>query len=205
MIRAAETEMGETATTDTPVQKFAEFFYKDRHKYLRFALRFVHNPTIVEDLVNDSFAKFWEKRDSIPADTNVDAYFYTIVKHNCLNYLRDKESQCRIQSKILDTSYRLLQYDIATLENYDPNLIFTSEIKTILQQQLDKMPELTRMIFMDNRFNDMSYDQIAQKYNVPVWKVTREIQSAISSLRVSLRDYLPAGLILWACTTYLQD
>lgn len=195
----------EHTTVDTVLRRFAESFFRERHKYLKFALRFVHNPAVVEDLVNDGFTKFWERRGTIPDDVNVEAYFYTIIKNNCLNWLRDKEAQCRVQNRMLDTSYRLLRYDIATLENYDPNLIFTNEIRTILQEQLDRMPELTCRIFMDNRFHDLSYEEIAKKYNISIWKVSREIQAAMSALRISLRDYLPAGLVAWFCATHMKD
>lgn len=195
----------EDITVDTVLRRFADSFFRERHKYLKFALRFVHNPAVVEDLVNDGFTKFWERRGDIADDVNVEAYFYTIVKNNCLNWLRDKESQCRIQNRIFDTSYRLLQYDIAALEHYDPNLIFTNEIRTILQEQLDRMPELTCRIFMDNRFNDLSYEEIAKKYGISIWKVSREIQSAMSALRISLRDYLPVGLVAWICASHLKD
>lgn len=195
----------EDTVIDLSLQKFAEDFDRDRHKYLKFAFRFVHTPAIVEDLVNDGFAKFWEKRHSLPDDTNIEAYFYTIIKHNCLNWLRNKEAQYRIQNQIFDTSYRLLQYDIATLESYDPSLIFTNEIREILQAQLDKMPELTCKMFMDNRFSNLSYEQIAKKYDVSIWKVTRDIQIVMSALRISLQDYLPVGVITWLCADQLKD
>lgn len=177
---------------DTDLQKFSESIHRDKLKYINFALRFVRERAVAEDLVDDSFISFWTNRSNISDCTNFNSYFYTIIKNNCLNWLRDKDAQIKIQKKILDTSYRLLQYDIASLEDYDTNLIFTQEIRVILQDQLKKMPELTRMIFNDSRFNDMTYEEIAKKYDISVWKVSREIQFALNILRIELKDYLPA-------------
>ncbi|MEG2061978.1 MAG: sigma-70 family RNA polymerase sigma factor, partial [Alistipes sp.] len=184
------------ATLDVLLQQFGESFYRNRYKYQNFAQRFVRNSAVVEDLINDSFINLWERRTELEPDCVVEAYFYTILKNNCLNWLRDQKSQGEIQNKLFDTSYRLLQYDISTLENYDPNFIFSNEIRDILQEQLAKMSPLVREIFKDNRFRDMTYEQIAAKYHISVWKVAREIQTAMRILRVSLGDYLPVFLAI---------
>lgn len=173
------------------LREFCDSFYKNRRKYTNFALRFVQDPIAVEDLVSDSFTGFWEKKEDISYDTNLDAYFYTIIKNKCLNWLRNKEVEYKARDEITDTSFRLLQYNIATLESYDPNLIFTNEIRNILQEELKKMPDITRNIFTDSRFENMTYQEIAKKYHISIWKVAREIQATINILRVSLQDYLP--------------
>lgn len=58
------------------------------------------------------------------------------------------------------------------------------------------LPELTRCIFRDNRFEHKTYEEIAQKYGISVWKVAREIQATLQTLRLALKDYLPILLIL---------
>lgn len=188
-------------TIEMQLQQFCKSFYKNRYKYTHFVLRFVHNPDAVEDLVSDSFANLWEKRKNIPHNANIEAYFYIIMKNNCLNWLRNKEVEYSARNEMQSVSSRLLQYDIATLESYDPNLIFTNEIRNILQDQLHKMPALTCKVFTENRFNDMTYDDIARKYNISIWKVAREIHAAMTVLRVSLQDYLPVCFTL--CWYYM--
>lgn len=181
---------------DGDIRRFCESFYRERAKYVNFAARFVRDRTAVEDLVNDSFVAFWENRGTLGEDTVCEAYFYTIVKNRCLNYLRDKQTHIEVKGRIQDTSARLLRYDLASLEDYDPNLIFSNEIRTILRQQLEAMPELTRSIFRDNRFRNLTYEEIARKYDVSVWKVAREMQAALNLLRHALKDYLPVALLL---------
>lgn len=183
-------------TLDTNIRKFCDTFHQERVKYVNFALRFVRDRSAVEDLINDSFVTFWERRESLAADTVCEAYFYTIVKNKCLNYLRDMQTRSKIRGDIQDTSCRLMEYDLASLESYDPNLIFSSEIQTILEKQLRSLPELTRCIFHDNRFEHKTYEEIARKYGISVWKVAREIQSALQTLRLALKDYLPMLLLL---------
>ena len=111
-------------TLDSNIRTFCDNFHQERTKYVNFALRFVRDRAAVEDLINDSFVTFWERRESLAADTVCEAYFYTIVENRCLNHLRDMQTQSRIRNNLQDTSYRLMQYDLASLESYNPNLIF---------------------------------------------------------------------------------
>lgn len=173
--------------------KFAEAFPRNRNKYLNYTLLLVHERSVVEDLVNDSFAKMWAKREEID-NTNIEAYFYTTIKTVCLDWLRHKAIQYKVHQQIHETSYSLLQYDIASLEAFDPNPIFSNEIREIMRERLKTMPELTAKIFMDSRFSNLSHEEIAGKYRVNKLKVKREIQSVLSCLRISLQDYLPLML-----------
>lgn len=185
-----------TLTLQTNIRRFCDTFHQERARYTNFAMRFVRDRTAAEDLVNDSFVTFWERRETLAEETVCEAYFYTIVKNKCLNYLRDMQTRSKIHDDLHDTSRRLMQYDLASLESYDPNLIFSSEIQSILEEQLRSLPELTRCIFHDNRFEHKTYEEIAQKYGISVWKVAREIQTTLQTLRLALKDYLPVVLLL---------
>jgi len=175
------------------LKEFENAFPLNQKKYQNYALQFIHESNDAKDLVNDSFAKLWEKRSEI-SDSNIEAYFYTIIKNNCLDYLRKKAIRNRVHQQIQKNSYSLLQYDIASLEAFDQNPIFSSEIREIMRQRLKTMPKLAAKIFMDSRFSNLSHEEIAAKYGVNKLKVKREIQSVLSSLRISLHDYLPVLL-----------
>ena len=175
------------------LKEFENAFPLNQKKYQNYALQFIHESNDAKDLVNDSFAKLWEKRSEI-SDSNIEAYFYTIIKNNCLDYLRKKAIRNRVHQQIQKNSYSLLQYDIASLEAFDQNPIFSSEIREIMRQRLKTMPKLAAKIFMDSRFSNLSHEEIAAKYGVNKLKVKREIQSFLSSLRISLHDYLPVLL-----------
>ena len=176
--------------TTSAIHTFAANFCVNRLKYRNFAQRFIHNKDAADELVNDCFVRLWEKRLDL-ADVNIEAYFYSSLKHASLNWLRNKQNQFKIHNEIYDKSYRLLQYDITSLDAFDPNLIFRNEVRDIMLRQLDKMPGLTRRIFLDNRFNNLSCDEIAGKYGISIFKVKRELHTAMCRLRTALQDYLP--------------
>ncbi len=176
------------------IQAFVESYSRNRPRYRSFTLGFVHNTDAADEIVDNTFAHFWEKREEIDV-TKLESYFFAALKNNCLHWLRSQQTQSRIRNEIYDKSYRLRQYDISSLDAFDPNLIFTREIRDITIRQLKLMPGLSRNIFLDSRFNCLNYDEIAEKYGVSKIKVKREVYAALSRLRIALKDYFPVILI----------
>lgn len=67
---------------------FNQFFADYRQRYIRFAVSYIREVTIAEDIVIDSMMYYWENRAKLPPDANIPAYVLTIVKNKCLNYLK---------------------------------------------------------------------------------------------------------------------
>ena len=74
--------------------------------------------------------------------------------------------------------------------------LFEDEIADIFRRELDRMPARTAAVFHASRIEGKTYKEIAEALGIPVRTVTREIQNALVLLRKSLKDYLPAALLL---------
>ena len=74
--------------------------------------------------------------------------------------------------------------------------ITRAEVAAIVRQSLDRLPELTREVFVARRFEELSYKEIAEKYGITVRRVEFELEKAVKQLRVALKDYLPVLLML---------
>ena len=90
----------------------------------------------------------------------------------------------------------MLAADIRSLQAFNPEEIFSEEVAAIVRQSLDRLPELTRDVFIARRFEEMSYKEIAEKYGITVRRVEFELEKAVKQLRVALKDYLPVLLML---------
>lgn len=171
-----------------------ESYSRNRPRFRNFALGFVHNTDAADEIVDNTFAHFREKREEIDVG-KLESYFFAALKNNCLHWLRSQEKQSRIRNEIYHKSYRLRQYDISAPDAFDPNQIFTREIRDITIRQLKLSPGLTRNIFLDSRFNGLNYDEIAEKYGVTKIKVKREVRAALNRLRIALKDYFPKTIL----------
>jgi len=176
--------------------EFGRLFATWRARFEAIACRYVRSAAVAEDLVSDSFMSFWENRGRIPADANLQAYILIIVRNKCLDWLRAQSLHAKIEQEVYELRRRVLAADIRSLQAFNPEEILSAEVAAIVRQSLDRLPELTREVFVARRFEELSYKEIAEKYGITVRRVEFELEKAVKQLRVALKDYLPVLLML---------
>ena len=176
--------------------EFGRLFATWRARFEAIACRYVRSAAVAEDLVSDSFMSFWENRGRIPADANLQAYILIIVRNKCLDWLRAQSLHAKIEQEVYELRRWVLAADIRSLQAFNPEEIFSAAVAAIVRQSLDRLPELTREVFVARRFEELSYKEIAEKYGITVRRVEFELEKAVKQLRVALKDYLPVLLML---------
>lgn len=187
-------------------QEFGQLFMRYRDNFIAVARSYVRDEVVAEDIVAESFTNFWDSRSRIDIRTIPEAYILHMVKNRCLSYLRDRANRMRILQQMHNDSYKAIMAEIGVLGKDETGLIFESDIAAIFQRLLATVPKSTRDIFLASRFDNLTYNEIAEKYGVSPRKVKREIQHVLGIMRISLKDYLPVMVILlsmMAGTKYL--
>ena len=187
---------------ESNIQKqFGHLYNQYRQRFVLIARRYVRDRMVAEDIVADSFVAFWNSRSKLASDTNLPAYILTIVKNNCLNWLRAQQIHFRIEDDLASTQSRLIDANIRSLSAMNPSNLFASDVQSIVSDAIARMPKLTREIFILNRNTGMTYAEIAEELGISQRRVTSEMQAALSILRKALKDYMPA----WLLTLYLLN
>lgn len=178
-------------------EEFGRLFAKCRSFYITIANSYLHDPETAADIVHDSFVRLWEKRYEIRTG-NFEAWLFETVTNRCLDWLKSKQTRTRILQNMHDVSYRMLAYEIAALEQLEPRKLYEAEVETLFRECLEKMPTLTRKIFVEHRFGHKTYKEISEEYGIAPRRVTACIQSALGMLRMSLKDYIGVlALLIW--------
>jgi len=128
---------------------------------------------------------------------SVPAYILTAVKNRCLNWLETYRRQSQVQHNIHSTAYRLAIQSLASCEADESQSLLMTEVGAIIRHELERMPERTRRIFVAHRYEDMSYREIAALYELSEGQVQYEIRSAKQALKIALKDYIPAIMLLF--------
>lgn len=166
-----------------------ELFSDYKPRFIRYANSYVHDIDMSEDIVIDAIVYYWEHRNELEHDTNIAAYVLTTVKHKCLNYLQHQRLRQNISDKIISDAQWDLASRIATLSACEPYQLFTEEMEVLVDEALNKLPERTKNIFIMSRYENMSYKEIAEKFDITTKGVEFHISKALSLLRISLKDY----------------
>ena len=171
-------------------KEFNTLYSTYRNKFCSIARSYVRDLAIAEDIVDECFTNFWDNREKIELTDIPEAYILQCIKNKCLNHLRDKATHLRIQQQIHEEGYQAMMTEIDLLAHDNMGLLFKAEIKEIFVKHLKDCSEISRNIFISSRFQNMTYEEIARKYDVSPRKVKREIQKNLEKLRTALKDYL---------------
>ena len=101
----------------------------------------------------------------------------------------------RIRQEMQDVSYKAIMAETSVLGKDFSGTVFSKEIIRIYRNVLNGLPEQTRNIFTSSRDENLTYNEIAEKYGITPRKVKREIQNTLELLRISLKDYLPLAIL----------
>lgn len=127
---------------------------------------------LAEDLTQDAFLKLWEKRDEIRPET-VKSLLYTIAGNLFLNRKGHEKVQLRFT-----VSYQP--------ETARPGPDFDLEMKefdTRLQAAISGLDEKKRTVFLMNRIEKFTYNQIADNLGITVKAVEKRMEKALAFLK----------------------
>jgi len=171
------------------IKSFNLLFNEYYHGFIRFAQSYVKERETAQDFVSEAFTLFWENRGNLSPDMKPQSYILTIVKNKCLNHLQHLQVRQRTENRLNEHESWRLSLSINTLQACDPDFLFSEEIKQIIDQTLRRLPKKTRQIFVLNRFEGLSYHEIATKMNLSEKAIEYHISKALVELRLSLKDF----------------
>lgn len=171
-------------------ETFNKLYTDYRLRFIRFAQTYISDVSIAEDMVMDTLAYYWEHRRDIKSGENILSYLLTTIKHKCLNHLRQERFHNEQNNSLSELALWELDFKISALSACDPYELYTHEVQEIVNHTLEKLPSKTRQIFLMNRYEDISYPEIAQRLSINQKTVEYHVSKALKVLRLVLKDYL---------------
>lgn len=163
---------------------FEQFFKTHYKQMVFFANSLLQDTDEAEEIVQEVFAKLWERKAELTIDTSLKSYVFRWIRNDSLNFIKRKK---------LDFNYREHNKLTAnqTVENNNE-----VEIQNQIQQALNQLPEKCREVFELSRFEELKYHEIASRLNISVKTVENQMGKALKILRVALKDYLAAYILI---------
>jgi len=154
-----------------------EVLFRKNHKFLcMVAMNYVHDPYIAEDVVQDFFISYWQRRDIVQLNTSFEAYARRAVKYKSIDYLR----KTAITEK-LNTKLTIIEEQAVLHQQEDQELQHERYIK--IMEMIQSLPQDRRNIFILHAMEKLSYMQIAEKQNISINTVKTQLRRAYTALR----------------------
>jgi len=156
---------------------FGKFFRSSCQPLVNFTYRFVKDIRIAEELVQDVFVSIWQNRTRINPDLDFKVYLFKAAKNKALNYLKGLKANDNL----------LLNIDLSSCRVKTPyDGLNEKEIGEAIAQGLENLPDKCRLIFAMNRFDGLTYKEIAETLNISIKTVETQMGRALKFLRKSL-------------------
>lgn len=160
-----------------------EVLFKAEYENVKFFIQhYLHDTAEAEDLAQETFAALWTNRDRIDPTRNIRSFLFTIARNRALNHLTMLRTRMTdpLEKSAVNLSIESLSSDhmISRIDALD--------MKRIIDLVYEKMPELTRKIFVMNRDENMTYEEIAESTGLTVKKVEYNMVKALKQFRNKL-------------------
>lgn len=136
----------------------------------RFVLKNVKDTDSSKDVVQESFTRMWEKVKEISFE-KAKSYLFTTAYHTMIDMLRKDTRMTSFEENTHDNEI--------TQNNY-------SDLKEVLNEAVEKLPEIQRSVLMLRDYEGYSYEEIGRITGLNESQVKVYIYRA----RVALKDYI---------------
>lgn len=167
--------------------EFKDLFHKEYGKLCRYALTYMQDTHLAEDVVQETFIKIWEQKKELISSPDIRFYLITAVRNNCITMLRKQNKE-------------QLQFTDEVREPEPEVFITSSQMKeeandkaARVKEALNRLPPKCREVFLLIKLHGMSYKQAAENLDISIKTIENQMGKAIKILR----DFAMANSIIF--------
>lgn len=135
-----------------------------------------------EELVADVFLALWRGRSILVIRSSLRAYLYASVRYGCYRAITTR----RLITLNLDDLEEVI--DAVSAHGPEESMIF-QETAAWVSASVQQLPSRCRQIFMMNRFDGLTYREIADVLGVAEKTVENQMVKALQVMRANLLSY----------------
>jgi RNA polymerase sigma-70 factor (ECF subfamily) len=185
--------MGQDGNTYQLTFKEFELFFRENFQAASLvAFRYIEDPALAEDIVQESFIVLWEKQSEIYRNKeDLRKYLFVTVRNRTISYLRS------IKIKQVDIETSLSEIN----QMGDEQLYDEEELAVRISKAIKMLPLKCREIFVLAYIENLTYNEIAGRLSISKNTVKTQMAIAYRILRKELKELYLGFLFLISSKT----
>lgn len=135
------------------VLRFKNKYMGSHQKLYRVAYRLLENEADAQDVVQDTYAKLWNKRTELEQIENGEAYAMMMLRNLCIDHLRSRS--LKHQESIDVVEFRLMDEGESTQQRLE-----NEEDLTRIERIIGTLPQQQQMVLKLRHWDDFSMEEI---------------------------------------------
>ena len=164
------------------VEAFGAIHHELYPALLNYLLKIFKDEDISQDILQDLFVKFWERKETLGPIHNIKVYFFKAARSMAFNYLKSRKNQTLPLSDSMDIDLVFSQEDIQVTR--ESNL----EVNRLLSVALNALPKRQKEMIFLKYFEEWNYAEIADVTGIKYQSVINLVHRGMLQLRSELAD-----------------
>ncbi len=169
-------------SSDSKELSFEEIYYTFYRPVFFFTKQLVSDEFDAQDLVADTFAKYYKQRHGFHQQEQAKSFLFTTARNAALNLLRHQKLKT---AKGIDMT-EALQHQ-SEEEHFFDKLVLT-ELMIIVSEEVQRLPEKQQAVFRLTYFEDKTTEEISQELDITPEAVYNNKKRAVEKLRAILKS-----------------
>jgi RNA polymerase sigma-70 factor, ECF subfamily len=162
-------------------EAFRFFFEKYYSEMCNFANVYLHDPVMSEEIVQDIYVYFWEKKENIHIESSVKSYLFRASINKSLNHIRNEKTRFNIQKKLSKESENIHEMPINNMD--------ATQITGLIEKTINSLPPKCREVYILGKEKNLTYKEISSKMGISIKTIENHMGKALKTLREALKPY----------------
>lgn len=176
---------------------FEGLFKLTHARLLSYCRLFVTDSAQADDLVQECYLSLWEKRETIKPSQSVESLLFVMLRHRCLNYLRDNKflyTETNLQSIPEVDLQHLFELDFTGIERKS----IEEELIEAIKQEIEKLPLKRKEVFLKSKIEGLKNREVADQLGISVKMVEKHLKQGKDQIQKELVARFPMLTLLIA-------
>ncbi|MCD0489174.1 RNA polymerase sigma-70 factor [Pedobacter sp. MC2016-14] len=167
-----------------------------RNVVYTYAMRYLKDRELAEEIVQEVFLKIWTGRGNLNTIGNFGAYLRVITRNLTLDVLKKKAAEFNKTQKS--------QVSWTEADDSTEQLILMKDSLSYIEQFIEKLPQQQRLVFKMCHIDGLKQKEVAEQLGISPLTVKVHLREAVKSLKMLVGDKNSLGLMVFAFVGLLK-
>lgn len=156
-------------------KKFRQLMELTSDELLWFAIGFLKNKEISEEIVSDVYVNIWNNRTQLESIVNLKSYLFICVRNGCLSHLR------KVKNEKIVSIDSVKEFSFMPVEGPEDSMI-EKEIIEQIYAAIETLPCKCKLVFTLAKINGLKYREIAEMLEITEKTVNNHLVLAVKKI-----------------------
>ena len=157
---------------------FKEIYERYFDSLFLHAYRKLNSKEEARDVVQETFAVLWDKRDRIYLTGSLSGYLFAAVRNRILNIIAHRQ----VESLYVSSLQKFLEEGTCQTDY----LVRSNQLNSLIEKEMAELPAKMKEIFALSRHDHLSHSEIAGHLNLSEQTVKKQVTNALKILKTKL-------------------